>query len=706
MQIKSIKAKLLLLILISISCSFLILGFYNAQSAYSTKESLITQKELNLTKQTSKFINSYLQAKIDIVKAVKNQMPKDNLNISNKQIVKNLFLGKEAGNFVDLYIGFESNGDFILSDGSYLTIEKDDFDARSRPWYKQAIKSKKEGVTAPYVDITTKKLVVTVFAPLIINNEVLGVVASDIFLDTVVNTILKVDAGNDGFAYLVDENAKTLIHKNKDLLNKTNKIFEDIKSDKNNDFAISTVNGKDKLIAYSKIPVTSWFLIVEIDKEKAFAEVYSNIIDEIILYIVLLIIIIALLYYALVKILSPLKSLENGLYSFFKYLKGEEENIKELNINTNDEFGNMAQVIDKEIKIISLNLEKDKKLIQNVKDVVEHINEGKLDKQVEAMASNKDLNELKDILNEMITTINENVNSDINPILENLNEYSKLNFVNQIENPDGNISRGLNNLCEIINEMLRENKHNGIALDESSVILLENVDILNKASNETAVSLEETSAALEEITSTVISNTQRIQTMSMHSNELLSSINEGQSLANSTVVSMNEINEQTQAIADAITVIDQIAFQTNILSLNAAVEAATAGEAGRGFAVVAQEVRNLASRSAEAAKEIKDLVINATEKTNTGKRIADDMILGYDKLNENINKTTDIIKDIELSSKEQQTSIEQINNVVNRLDQQTQNNASVSNKTHEIAQNTSDIAKQILDTVNQKTFRE
>lgn len=117
--------------------------------------------------------------------------------------------------------------------------------------------------------------------------------------------------------------------------------------------------------------------------------------------------------------------------------------------------------------------------------------------------------------------------------------------------------------------------------------------------------------------------------MSSHSEELTQSIKKGQDLANSTVVSMDQINEQTQAIADAITVIDQITFQTNILSLNAAVEVATAGEAGKGFVVVAQEVRNLASRSAEAAKEIKDIVEEATEKTNNGKTIADEMINGY-----------------------------------------------------------------------------
>ena len=122
---------------------------------------------------------------------------------------------------------------------------------------------------------------------------------------------------------------------------------------------------------------------------------------------------------------------------------------------------------------------------------------------------------------------------------------------------------------------------------------------------------------------------------------------------------MDEINNQVHLINDSILVIDQIAFQTNILSLNAAVEAATAGEAGKGFAVVAAEVRNLASRSAEAAKEIKAIVENATSKANQGKDIANNMIDGYKQLNQNISQTINLISDIEMSSKEQLSGIEQ-----------------------------------------------
>merc|ERR1711879_232219 len=130
----------------------------------------------------------------------------------------------------------------------------------------------------------------------------------------------------------------------------------------------------------------------------------------------------------------------------------------------------------------------------------------------------------------------------------------------------------------------------------------------------------------------------------------------------------------------------------------------TAGEAGKGFAVVAQEVRNLASRSAEAAKEIKNLVENATIKANDGKQIADKMIKGYAGLNENISTTLELIDDVEAASKEQQSAISQINDAINMLDQQTQKNASVANETHEIANQTQNIANTIVNDTNEKEF--
>ena len=174
------------------------------------------------------------------------------------------------------------------------------------------------------------------------------------------------------------------------------------------------------------------------------------------------------------------------------------------------------------------------------------------------------------------------------------------------------------------------------------------------------------------------------------------------------IASENEVVEslvsKSKDIAQVINIIQEIAFQTNILSLNAAVEAATAGEAGKGFAVVAQEVRNLANRSAEAAKEIKDIVEGATLKANEGKDIASRMIEGYKGLNNSIEQTINLISDVEMSSKEQLLGIEQINDAVNQLDQQTQQNAMIASQTNDIAVGTDEIAKLVVSNANQKEF--
>ncbi len=216
--------------------------------------------------------------------------------------------------------------------------------------------------------------------------------------------------------------------------------------------------------------------------------------------------------------------------------------------------------------------------------------------------------------------------------------------------------------------------------------------------------MEETAAALEEITSNIASSALNIKKMVSFAHKVSVSAEDGEQLANKTTLSMDSINNEVTAISEAITVIDQIAFQTNILSLNAAVEAATAGEAGKGFSVVAGEVRNLASRSAEAAKEIKELVEKATVKANEGKNISMKMIEGYNELKTNINETLSLIQGVESSSQEQKTGIEQINDAVSSLDRQTQQNASAANLSNEIAEKTQEIATKILSDVEEKEF--
>ncbi|MCT7484955.1 methyl-accepting chemotaxis protein [Aliarcobacter cryaerophilus] len=443
--------------------------------------------------------------------------------------------------------------------------------------------------------------------------------------------------------------------------------------------------------------------------EKEMNNKISTILNYISLFCVIGLIILISTIFLFIKITSnivgSLKNFQTGLLNFFAYLNREKTTVEPINLNSEDEFGVMAKVVNENILKTKEGIEEDRKLIDETIAVLGEFEQGDLCQRLNIEVSNPALMQLKNVLNLM----GENLESNVNNVLDILEQYSNHNYLNKIDQKGIKehllkLANGVNNLGESITSILIENKSNGLTLENSSSLLLENVDRLNISSNEAAASLEETAAALEEITSNIRNNTGNIAKMATYSNEITKASSEGEKLANSTTTAMDEINTQVNLVNDAISVIDQIAFQTNILSLNAAVEAATAGEAGKGFAVVAQEVRNLASRSAEAAKEIKDIVENATKKANEGKDIANEMIEGYKGLNDSINQTINLISDIEMSSKEELLGIEQINDAVNQLDQQTQQNAMVASQSHDIALSTDKIAKLVVSNANAKEF--
>ncbi|MFY4844946.1 methyl-accepting chemotaxis protein, partial [Aliarcobacter butzleri] len=324
---------------------------------------------------------------------------------------------------------------------------------------------------------------------------------------------------------------------------------------------------------------------------------------------------------------------------------------------------------------------------------------------IKTKASTKELQTLVEIINKMIDRTRLKIDS-LNMLL---NSYTQGDYKFKL---DEQHTRGMYGdfgiLCnstvllgQSSSELIAMITNAGVELEKNTKILTNSSNELAVLSSEQANSLKQSSVALEQITANIKNNNENMGQMLKISDELNSSAIEGNKSANQTFVSMDEISKKVNAINEAIIVIDQIAFQTNILSLNAAVEAATAGEAGKGFAVVAQEVRNLANRSAQAASKIKSLVESANFEANEGKNIADNMIKGYEDLASKISQTKEIINSVTIFSKEQEIGIIQINDTISKIDSDTQKNAKTALNIDNLSNEVSKLSNKLLQITSQ-----
>jgi methyl-accepting chemotaxis protein len=223
---------------------------------------------------------------------------------------------------------------------------------------------------------------------------------------------------------------------------------------------------------------------------------------------------------------------------------------------------------------------------------------------------------------------------------------------------------------------------------------------LSARTEQQAGSLEETASSMEELTSTVKQNADNAR----QANQLAVTASDvavkGGAVVSQVVDTMGSINASSQKIVDIISVIDGIAFQTNILALNAAVEAARAGEQGRGFAVVASEVRNLAQRSAAAAKEIKTLIDDSVEKVDAGSKLVGEAGTTMNEIVDSVKRVTDIMAEIMAASQEQSAGIEQVNQAIGQMDQVTQQNAALVEEATAAAQSLQDQAGKLTEVVS------
>ena len=636
---RTIKSKLMLILFILITVLLSLTGtiitttvnnsftnnekemLYETSESVSNKAELFFERYVTIVEQMAndKNIQDFLVRAVDVDKI---------WSLADFDVIRNtLKETKKMENDIILsaYIA-EDNPSYYINNLSGLS--ETSYDIKKEEYYV-TITDGIINISEPYVDAATGYMVISVTAPVYVNSEIVGLTGINISIDALTKVVGDYKLGETGYFSLLSKN--NIIASHKDVVN-ISKSINDIGISK--DLLKSINDQNDEIVDYKynknsylgnsvSIGDTGWKVVSAMPKDEFTKDTKVLIRIIIFIYVLAIIILSAIMYVIIGIITKPIKKITEITN---KLAEGELD--VEIDIKSNDEIGELA----------------------------------------------KSINSLTDRLKSYIGYISESVNV--------LDEFAKGNLVMELRHDyDGEFAKlkyALINVSNILKDTIGKIKLSSDSINVNAEQVSSGSQILAQGTTEQASAIEELSAEINEIYTNIVINAKNAENAGRTAVESSNEIDKGNAQMLEMLSAMDEISNSSNEISKIIKVIDDIAFQTNILALNAAIEAARAGSAGKGFAVVANEVKNLAGKSSEAAKQTTTFIENSILAINKGTVLADKTGKSLANIVSKTKITSDLITEIVDASSQQTISVNQIKGGIEQISSVVQQNAATA----------------------------